>query len=102
MKIYKPNFWNSINILSVLLLPVTLIVILIICIKKKIIKPSKFKIPIICVGNIYIGGTGKTPLSILLAKELMKIANKCDSKKILQAAFRRTLILRDKFENFFK
>ena len=54
MKIYKPNFWNSINILSVLLLPVTLIVILIICNKKKIIKPSKFKIPIICVGNIYI------------------------------------------------
>ena len=31
-----------------------------------------FKIPIICVGNIYIGGTGKTPLSILITKELMK------------------------------
>ena len=24
----------------------------------------------LCVGNIYIGGTGKTPLSLLIAEEL--------------------------------
>jgi tetraacyldisaccharide 4'-kinase len=36
----------------------------------------EFHIPIICVGNIYIGGTGKTPTSILLAKELLKIGKK--------------------------
>ena len=102
MKIYKPNFWNSINILSVLLLPVTLIVILIICIKKKIIKPSKFKIPIICVGNIYIGGTGKTPLSILLAKELMKNSKQTAIvRKYYKQHLDEHLFLRDKFENFF-
>ena len=33
---------------------------------------SNFKIPIICVGNIYIGGTGKTPACIYIAKELSK------------------------------
>ena len=38
-------------------------------IRLKANKPTKFKIPIICVGNIYLGGTGKTPLSIFLAKE---------------------------------
>ena len=37
---------------------------------------SSFKIPIVCIGNIYIGGTGKTPLSILVSKELSKIGKK--------------------------
>ena len=41
-------------------------------IRKKIIKKIKFNIPIICVGNIYLGGTGKTPSSILISNELFK------------------------------
>ena len=34
--------------------------------KKNIRKTKEFDIPIVCVGNIYVGGTGKTPLSIYL------------------------------------
>ena len=30
------------------------------------ISTYKFKVPIICVGNIFVGGTGKTPLSIYI------------------------------------
>ena len=38
-------------------------------IKKFFSKTKKFSIKTICVGNIYIGGTGKTPLCIDLLKE---------------------------------
>ena len=44
--------------------------------KKKLTKINHFKIPVICIGNIYVGGTGKTPSSILLAKELVNLGKK--------------------------
>lgn len=67
----KPNFWDKKNsILSILLFPISMIVLIIIYFKKKLIVPKKFNIPIICVGNIYLGGTGKTPTSIFIAKAL--------------------------------
>ena len=40
--------------------------------RKKLSRAKRFKIPIICVGNIYVGGTGKTPISIEIANELKK------------------------------
>ena len=73
MKFNKPNFWDrKFSIISFFLLPLTLIWILIIFLKKKLTKEINFNIPIICVGNIYIGGTGKTPACIYIAKELSK------------------------------
>jgi tetraacyldisaccharide 4'-kinase len=77
MKLSKPKFWDTkISFYSIFLFPISLGVSLFIFLKKKIIKPIKFNIPIICVGNIYIGGTGKTPTSILLATTLAKIGKK--------------------------
>ena len=74
MKIDKPQFWqHSRSIGSLILLPITLIVLIVIFFKKKFSKEKKFSIPIICVGNIYIGGTGKTPLSILICEELRSL-----------------------------
>jgi len=76
MKIFKPKFWQKKNSwLSFLLLPLSLFFQLIIIIKKNIVKKRKFSIPIICIGNIYLGGTGKTPLSIELA-EILRKSNK--------------------------
>ena len=76
MKLYKPKFWNHKNFISLSLFPVSLIIQLVILLKKKFTKVSSFKIPIVCIGNIYVGGTGKTPLSILVSKELSKIGKK--------------------------
>ncbi|MDC0349358.1 tetraacyldisaccharide 4'-kinase, partial [Alphaproteobacteria bacterium] len=36
------------------------------------ITPTKVSVPVICVGNISLGGTGKTPLSISLAEHFLK------------------------------
>ncbi len=66
MNLIKPQFWDkkSLSILSLVLFPLTLITRIFIFLKKK--NKYKSKIRTVCIGNIYIGGTGKTPLSIKL------------------------------------
>ncbi len=72
MKLKKPKFWNNLNLLSICLLPLSLITIIFNILKIYIITGFRFNIPVICVGNIFIGGTGKTPLSIYLYNLLKK------------------------------
>ena len=65
MKLKKPKFWDykNPNFLAYFLLPFSYLMILINFLKKK--KQLRIqRIKTICIGNIYIGGTGKTPLSI--------------------------------------
>lgn len=77
MKIYKPSFWNKPkSFVALILLPISFLVLIFIFIKKKIFKAKKFDIPILCIGNIYVGGTGKTPLSLLIADELRFLGKK--------------------------
>ena len=79
MYFIKPKFWDKKNnsFLSILLYPLSIIYYLISIIKKKVSVPQKFKIPIICVGNIYIGGTGKTSVAIEIIKILSKSKKVC-------------------------
>lgn len=68
MKFLKPKFWDypRTSLWSVLLFPLSIIYLFIIWIIRisSILKTyNKNPYPIICVGNIYIGGTGKTPLA---------------------------------------
>ena len=70
MKLKKPKFWDSsrFSFWAILFFPISILFLLFSFINKYKIS-KKFPIPIICVGNIYVGGTGKTPL----ASEIFKI-----------------------------
>jgi len=66
MKLKKPKFWDNKkpNFLSYFLLPLTFpIIINNFFLKRKTNQPNQI-IKKICVGNIYVGGTAKTPLTI--------------------------------------
>ena len=71
MNLKKPDFWDKKNPLSFILLPLTIITHLI-NFFKKLSKKKKFIIKTICIGNVFIGGTGKTSLSILINQILKK------------------------------
>ena len=76
MKFLKPKFWNTKNnMFAIMLWPISNLFYFITFLRRVYIRENKFKIPVICIGNIYVGGTGKTPLSIEIAKELI-ILNK--------------------------
>ena len=98
MKIIKPNFWSKINIFSILLYPFSLIFSSIIFLKKYSTRQFKFEIPVICVGNIYLGGTGKTPSSIFIANKLKKIGkNPVIIRKFYKNHFDEYELIRENF-----
>ena len=89
MKFFKPKFWNKnqISPLSILFFPISLLVKLTNYFKRSLIKKHNCSIPVICVGNIYLGGTGKTPFCI----ELFSILKNLNKK---------TAFVRKKYDSF--
>ena len=96
MNLKKPKFWNykKPNIYSYILFPLSIIVQIIHFLKTKLNKQKKFNIRTVCVGNIYIGGTGKTSLSLKINEILTKkkirscfvkkfYSNQIDEQKLL-------------------
>ena len=83
MNLKKPKFWNlkRPNIFAYLLFPFSILIVLFAKLKRSTVCKS-LKIKTICVGNIYIGGTGKTSLSIKINEILTKRKKKsCFVKK---------------------
>ena len=83
MIISKPKFWDfkKPNYLSYILLPFTIPIIVnnyFLSFKKKITNKN---IKTICLGNIYVGGTAKTPLVIKFNQILQKLNFKTASIK---------------------
>tara|TARA_B100000686_G_scaffold335389_1_gene403895 strand:+ start:1126 stop:2055 length:930 start_codon:yes stop_codon:yes gene_type:complete len=75
MNFFKPKFWdkNQISFFSILLFPIALLIKFLAYLKSFWTKTYSSSIPIICVGNIYLGGTGKTPLCIEIFSILKKL-----------------------------
>ena len=75
MKLKKPQFWDykKPNIIAYFLWPISITLQLLNSFKKIFISKKKFKnIKTICIGNIYIGGTGKTSLSLKVYEILIQ------------------------------
>lgn len=72
----KPKFWDysKPNLISYLLIPFTLLILFRNFFSEKINKKKFNELKTICVGNIYLGGTGKTPLTLKIY-EILKDRN---------------------------
>ena len=70
MNFKKPEFWDysELSFWSIILYPLSLLFLFASLVIKLLKIQKKFPIPIICVGNIYLGGTGKTPLALEIFK----------------------------------
>lgn len=65
-----PEFWNRDSALSKALYPASLVFSLLGRIERELGAPYKAGVPVICVGNLALGGAGKTPVAIAIAKSL--------------------------------
>ncbi len=103
MKFLKPKFWSKKNsLISIILLPISYLIQILIIFKRRTTTRETFDIPIICVGNIYLGGTGKTPLSIMIAEELAKNNKKpAIIKKFYSAHVDEHNLIRDRINCLF-
>lgn len=72
LKLLYPKFWQTTGVLCYLLRPFSQIYLLLSWIRKLISPLSFFEAKVICVGNVTVGGTGKTQVVIWLAKFLQK------------------------------
>ena len=97
MNLKKPKFWayKKPNFVAYLLYPVSLLLKSANSLRIRSDR-KKFKIKTVCIGNIYLGGTGKTSLSIKLNEILNKknlkscfvkkyYKNQLDEQKLLQS-----------------
>lgn len=74
---FAARHWYRLSPVSILLLPVSLLFYVAVALRRLLfglgVLPSvRLRVPVIVVGNLSVGGTGKTPLVVWLAAELRR------------------------------
>jgi tetraacyldisaccharide 4'-kinase len=72
------HYWDTVNGVSLLLLPFSILFAVASAMRRVLyrtglLRVRRFPVPVIVVGNITVGGTGKTPLVIWLARYLRRL-----------------------------
>ena len=74
------NSWRERSLWLILLLPLAYLFRLIVFVRKRLLykteRPENFTVPIVVIGNITVGGSGKTPLTITIANNLVSLGYK--------------------------
>lgn len=71
-----PGYWSDLNPLSLLLSPLGLLYNLGTRLNMSLHKPQKAAVPVVCIGNLTAGGTGKTPTAVSIAKLMQQAKRK--------------------------
>lgn len=71
--IKTPKFWLKKNLISYLLLPLSFVYFVVFYLVKYSSKRTKISKPVICIGNLIAGGSGKTPTAIAIGKILQDL-----------------------------
>tara|TARA_B100000886_G_scaffold340230_1_gene308535 strand:+ start:2763 stop:3725 length:963 start_codon:yes stop_codon:yes gene_type:complete len=69
---FPPKFWDQRGPLSSFLVPVSWVYNSIRVISKPLHHPITAPVPVLCVGNLNIGGSGKTPVAISIGQKLKR------------------------------
>lgn len=96
MKFRKPHFWDlkKPNFNSIILIPFTILIKINNFFLNLKSKKNHQKLKTICIGNIYIGGTGKTPTTIKLYNMLKNLnINISTAKKLYSSQNDERIIL---------
>jgi len=70
--LFYPNIFQ--RVISICFFPLTIIYCIVVAYKRTNAKPIDFGIKVISIGNLIVGGSGKTPVTIALAKEQEDVA----------------------------
>ncbi|WP_456451760.1 tetraacyldisaccharide 4'-kinase [Hydrogenimonas sp.] len=69
---YRPRWYHWLVALA--LLPLSLLYAAAMWVRRRLARPRSFGVPVVSVGNLLVGGSGKTPMTVTLAKEFEKPA----------------------------
>lgn len=71
-----PSHWKNKNLCALALLPLGCVYAGMTALRLKLKKPTKVNVPVICIGNLTAGGSGKTPTAVSIAKIVKSLGKK--------------------------